>query len=100
MAFRAQNLAFLAVAACACGPLSATSVILDAEAAVARAHAAGGEQSAIYEMTSADLYLRKAQEEQSAAHYGAAIDLARESAAFAAEAVKKSGARRKVEEKK
>jgi hypothetical protein len=90
LASRAPILAAFAAAACACGPVSATSVISDAEAAVARAHAADGDRYATYETTSADLYLQKAREEQGAAQYGVAIGMARKSAAYADEAARKS----------
>src|SRR5438105_7543814 len=69
----------LALLAFGCGPMSATSVIGDAEAAVRRARAADGERLAPYETVSAELYLEKAREEQGRAQYGAAMDLARQS---------------------
>ena len=50
----------LAILACGCGPVAATSVIDDADAALARAHAAEGDKYALYETTLADLYLVKA----------------------------------------
>ena len=74
----------------ACGPIGATSVIGDAEIAVARAHTADGDRYAIYETTAADLYLQKAREEQGAAHYGAAIDLADKAVALAGTATQKA----------
>jgi len=79
-----------ACAASACGPIGATSVIGDAEIAVARAHTEGGDRYAIYETTSADLLLQKAREEQGYAHYSAASDLARKSVLLAETATKKS----------
>ena len=66
-----------------CGPIGATSLISDAEIAVARAHAADGDTKAIYETTSADLYLQKAKEEQGHARYGPAMELARRSTELA-----------------
>ncbi len=54
----------------------ATSVVDDAEVALARAHAAEGEKYALYETTLADLYLIKAKEEQGHARYAEARDLA------------------------
>jgi hypothetical protein len=62
----------------------------NAEAAVARAQALDGEKLAPYETVSAELYLRKAQEEQGRARYGDAEQLAKESAAFADKAVAKA----------
>ena len=75
---------------CACGPIGATSVIGDAEIAVARAHTADGDRYAIYETTAADLYLQKAREEQGAAQYGAAMDLAHKAVALAEVAARKT----------
>jgi hypothetical protein len=66
----------LACALSACGPVGATSLINDAEVAVARAHAADGEKLAPYETTLADLYLTKAREEQGHAKYSDARELA------------------------
>jgi hypothetical protein len=74
----------------ACGPLHATSAVGHAEAAVARAQALDGERLAPYESVSAELYLRKAREEQGRARYGDAEELANESAAFAEKAAAKS----------
>ena len=79
-----------ACAACSCGPIGATSVIGDAEIAVARAHTEGGDRYAIYETTSADLLLQKAREEQGYAHYAAASDLAHKSVLLAETATRKS----------
>ena len=74
----------------ACGPVGATSLIGDAEIAVTRAHAADGDRHAIYEVTSADLYLEKAKEEQGHAHYGPAMELAKKSAEMAQAATLKA----------
>jgi hypothetical protein len=57
---------------------------------VARAQALDGEKLAPYETVSAELYLRKAYEEQGRARYGEAEQLAKESAAFADKAVVKA----------
>jgi hypothetical protein len=81
----------LVVLAAGCGPVRATSVIRDAEAAVARARAADGERVAPYETISAELYLAKARDQQGRAQYGAAEDLARQSLQFAAAAVERAG---------
>ncbi len=75
--------AALAAAVAGCGPIGATSLIADAEIACARAHAADGDRHAIYETTSADLYLEKAKEEQGHAHYGPAMELAKKSVELA-----------------
>jgi len=81
----------LALLAAACGPVRATSVIGDAEAAVTRARAVGGEKVAPYETVSAQLYLAKAREQQGRAQYGAAEELARQSLRFAQEAIERAG---------
>jgi hypothetical protein len=80
----------LALAALACGPISATSVIGDAEVALARAHAAESEKYAPYETTLADLYLVKAREEQGHAHYSEASQLAADAVKYASAATKKA----------
>jgi uncharacterized protein DUF4398 len=77
-----------------CGPLGATSVIGDAEVAVARARAADGERLAPYETVSAELYLEKAREQQGRAQYGAAQELARESLRLAQQAAARAGEQR------
>ena len=81
----------LALLAAGCGPVRATSVIGDAETAVARARAAGSEKTAPYETVSAELYLAKAREQQGRAQYGAAEDLAKQSLRFAQEAIERAG---------
>ena len=70
--------------------MGATSLINDAEVAVARAHAADGEKLAPYETTLADLYLIKAREEQGHAKYADAKELAADSIMQADLAAKKS----------
>ena len=77
--------------AAGCGPVRATSVIGDAQAAVARARAADGERVAPYETISAELYLEKAREQQGRAQYGAAEELARQSLRFARDAADRAG---------
>ena len=77
-----------------CGPIGSTSLISDAEIAVARAHAADGDTRAIYETTSADLYLQKAKEEQGHARYGPAMELAKRSVELAEAATLKAAQQR------
>jgi hypothetical protein len=72
----------------------ATSVIDDADVALARAHAAEGEKYATYETTLADLYLLKAREEQGHAHYTEAKELAAEALKHATAATNKAAERR------
>ena len=81
----------LVVLAAGCGPVRATSVIRDAETAVARARAADGERVAPYETILAELYLAKARDQRGRAQYGAAEDLARQSLQFATAAIERAG---------
>jgi Domain of unknown function (DUF4398) len=84
----------LVLLAAGCGPVRATSVVGDAEAAVARARAADGERLAPYETIAAELYLEKAREQRGRAQYGAAEDLAKQSLRFARDAVERAGDQR------
>jgi hypothetical protein len=80
---------FLALAGCA--PIGAYGVIREAETALVRARAAGSERYAPYQTASAELYLKKAREEQGRAEYGAAKELARQSLDFARQAAERAG---------
>jgi hypothetical protein len=91
---RPAGCCLLLLLAAGCGPVRATSVIGDAETAIARARAADGERLAPYETVSAKLYLAKAREQQGRAQYGAAEDLAKQSLRFAREAVERAGEQR------
>ncbi len=84
----------LALPLLGCGPIGSAVVISDAEQAVAQAHAADGDKLAIYETTSADLYLQKAREESGRAHYDAASEFAKKSAELAESASQKALAAR------
>ena len=84
----------LAAAAVGCGPLLATNVVDDAEVALARAHAAEGDEYAPYETTLAELYLVKAKEEQGYAHYSDARDLGGEALRHAEAATRKAAEHR------
>jgi hypothetical protein len=74
----------------------ATSVVDDADVALARAHAAEGEKYATYETTLAELYLTKAKEEQGHAHYAEAKMLAAEALKHATAATSKAAERRAI----
>jgi hypothetical protein len=78
------------IAAASCGPIAATTVIDDAEVALARAHAADGAKYALYETTLADLYLMKAKEEQGHARYTQAQELAADALKLAQAATRKA----------
>jgi len=73
-----------------CGPVTATSVIDDAELALVRARAADADRFAPYEATLADLYLAKAREEQGHARYADARALANEALRYAGAASRKA----------
>src|SRR3979490_425035 len=90
----ARLIGLLAALALGCGPIGATSVINDAEVALARAHASEGEKYALYETTLADLYLAKAREERGHAHYAEAAELGADALKFAETAGRKAAERR------
>ena len=73
-----------------CGPVTATSVIDDAELALVRARAADADRFAPYEATLAELYLTKAREEQGHARYADARALANEALRYAGAAARKA----------
>lgn len=76
----------LAVAA-GCGPIEYLGQVTGkASGAVAAAKAAGAERYAPYEMTAAESYLAKAQEEAGYAEYQVAIELGRKAEAMAVRA--------------
>jgi len=72
----------------------ATSVVDDADVALARAHAAEGEKYALYETTLADLFLFKAREAQGHARYSEAAALAADALKYAETATRKAAERR------
>lgn len=94
----ARPTALLLALTAACGPVMATSVVGDAEVALARAHAAEGDKYALYETTLADLYLAKAREEQGRARYSDARDLAAGALQYAEAATRKAAERRTAAE--
>lgn len=69
-----------------CGPISATSAIHDASVAIESARGAKAPQFAVYEFVSAELYLRKAREEEGYSDFQAAIDFARKASTLATRA--------------
>jgi hypothetical protein len=73
-----------------CGPVTATSVIDDAQLAIVRARAADADRLAPYETTLADLYLAKAREEQGHARYADARVLANEALRYAGAATRRA----------
>jgi hypothetical protein len=79
-----------------CGPVTATSVIDDADVALVRARAADADRYAPYEATLAELYLAKAREEQGHARYSDARALATEALRHAAAAARQAAEKRAV----
>jgi len=73
-----------------CGPVTATSVVDDAELSLRRARGADSDRYAQYETTLAELYLTKAREMQGHAQYGEARALASEALRFANAANRKA----------
>jgi hypothetical protein len=77
-----------------CGPVTATSVIDDADAALLRARSADADRYAPYEATLAELYLTKAREEQCHARYADARALAGEALRHAGAAARQAADKR------
>jgi hypothetical protein len=67
----------------ACGPISTTIALRDAEAAIEVARSADAARYAAFELASADAYLRKAREEEGYSDFQTAIDLAQRALVFA-----------------
>jgi hypothetical protein len=82
---RCRAAAFLAVCASlfACGPVSTTLALHDAESAIEAARAADARRYAVYELTSAEEYFRKAREEEGYSDFQAALNLAETARGFA-----------------
>jgi Domain of unknown function (DUF4398) len=77
-----------------CGPVTATSVIDDADASLRRARAADSDRYAQYETMLAELYLTKARELQGHAQYGEARALGSDALRYANAATRKAGEHR------
>ena len=73
----------LSLLSTACGPISTTLALHDAESAIAVARAADAQRYALYELTSAEEYFRKAREEEGYSDFQAALDLAQSARVFA-----------------
>ncbi|MCA9542820.1 MAG: DUF4398 domain-containing protein [Myxococcales bacterium] len=86
-------MALAAVALVGCGPISATSAIHDASVAIDAARGAKAPQFAVFEFVSAELYLRKAREEEGYSDFQAAVNFARKAEAMAAHAKTRATAR-------
>lgn len=67
----------------ACGPVSTTLVLQDAETALEGARGAGADHFAAFEFVSAEEYLRKAREEEGYSDFQVAITLATQARKFA-----------------
>jgi hypothetical protein len=77
-----------------CGPIASLAKIVEAQVELDAATVAGGHQAAPYEYTSAELYLKKAQEEHGYADFGPATEFAQQAVTHAKEARKKALAQR------
>lgn len=84
----------LVCAASGCGPIASLAKIVEAQVELDAAAVAGGHQAAPYEFTSAELYLKKAQEEHGYADFGPATEFAQQAVTHAKEARKKALAQR------
>jgi len=80
---RATVLLALSASLFACGPVSTTLALSDAESAIEAARAADARRYALYELTSAEEYFRKAREEEGYSDFQAALDLAETARGFA-----------------
>ncbi|MCK6571297.1 DUF4398 domain-containing protein [Myxococcota bacterium] len=80
---RAAVLLALSASLFACGPVSTTLALSDAESAIESARAADARRYALYELTSAEEYFRKAREEEGYSDFQAALDLAETARGFA-----------------
>jgi hypothetical protein len=74
----------------ACGPIQSTSALIDADVAVEAARAAGAQTAAVYEYTSAEVYLHKARETQGRSQYEASVRFAKRVLELAAAAKKQA----------
>jgi hypothetical protein len=70
----------------ACGPVQSTAFLIDADAQLEAARAAGAEKRAPYEWTAANLYLHKAREEVGKSEYDYAMQFAGKASAYASRA--------------
>lgn len=76
----------------ACGPVQSTSALIDADAQLEAARAAGARSEAPYEYTAAEVYLAKAREAEGHARYEASTRLAERAAELARAARAKAAA--------
>ena len=74
----------------ACGPVRSTSALIDAEAQLDAARAAGARSAAPYEYTSAEIYLKAAREADGRARYDESARLAGRATELGREAVAKA----------
>ncbi|MEL7368380.1 MAG: hypothetical protein AAFN74_05680 [Myxococcota bacterium] len=74
----------------ACGPITSTSRLIDAAAEVAAARTAGADQTAPYELATAEVFLAQAREEQGRAQFEQAVELAERSVNCARAAIARS----------
>ena len=74
----------------ACGPIQSTSALIDADVALEAARAAGAQTAAVYEYTSAEVYLHKARETQGRSQYEASARFAKRAVELAESAKKQA----------
>lgn len=74
----------------ACGPITSTARILEAQVEVDAAAGAAADNNATYEMTKAREYLHKAREEQGYSDYEVSVSLAEQATTFGEQAKTKA----------
>lgn len=89
-------LMFLLTSLYACGPITAHSTIARAHIALEAARGAEAQKYAIYQYRSAELYLKKAKEEEGYSSFQEAVDLAKISRSFADKARARALKRKRV----
>jgi hypothetical protein len=73
-----------------CGPIHSTSALIDADVELEAARAAGASTAAVYEYTSAEVFLHKARETQGRSQYEASARFAQKAAGLARTARQKA----------
>ena len=86
MVARLLHLGLLVASLSGCGPISATVALSEAEDALAAAREVDAATYAVYEFRRAELHLAKARLEEGYSEFQDAINLAKESKAFAEDA--------------
>ena len=73
-----------------CGPITAATMIRDAQVEIEAARSAGADKAAPFAFTSCEAFLEKAQEEEGYSDFQVAIDLAKKAIVYARAAKKQA----------